>query len=228
MQTLNKNYAIGILLAVFSIFSVLLYSFPVTNYFTGEKGLNFTSFFMSRIYIWALLPLLFLYSKYVESGKVLIQKEKNYSIISFIVTLILLLLVTTILSGILNFAIIHIFHEKQSAKLSEISNLLKNNFLMLFFVCLTAGVTEEIIFRGFIQTRLQKIYNNSFVSITITALLFGLAHFTYGTIGNVAIPVLIGLIFGIFYQKYSNLKVLIIAHFLIDFISLMSMNYQHH
>jgi membrane protease YdiL (CAAX protease family) len=223
MKTLFKNYSIGILLVLFSIYAVLLYSFPVANYFSTGKGLNFTSFLLSRFFIWSILPLLFLYVKFIENGKILIKKENNYSFVRFCATTIILLIITAVLSGILNFSIIHFFHEKTSPKLSEINTLLKNNFGMLFFVCLTAAVTEEIIFRGYIQARLQKIYNNSFISITITAFLFGLAHFTYGTISNVAIPILIGLIFGIFYQKYSNIKVLIVVHFLIDFISLIAM-----
>ncbi len=222
MKTSTQKFAIGILLAVFSIYAVLIYSYSITNHFTGGKGFNANSFFISRLFIWALLPLLFLFARDVENGKVLIRKEKNYSLLRFFTSTIILLVITGVLSGLLNFSIIHLFHERTSPKLTEMTTLLKGNLWLIFFVCLTAGVTEEIIFRGFIQTRLQKIYNNSFVSIPITAVLFGLAHFSYGTISNVAIPVLIGLIFGIFYQKYSNIKILILVHFLIDFISLLS------
>jgi len=58
--------------------------------------------------------------------------------------------------------------------------------------------------------------------VIISSLLFGLAHYSYGNWSQIINAVLIGLIFGFHYQKYRNIKILIICHFLIDFISILT------
>ncbi|PTT27373.1 hypothetical protein DBR28_17325, partial [Chryseobacterium sp. HMWF028] len=78
---------------------------------------------------------------------------------------------------------------------------------------------------GYIQPRIEKLYNSPFLGIAVSAVLFGILHSTYGTIGQVVIPFFIGVVFAVFYKLYSNIKILIICHFMIDFISLMAMNY---
>jgi membrane protease YdiL (CAAX protease family) len=47
--------------------------------------------------------------------------------------------------------------------------------LMLF----TAGTTEEIFFRGILQTRLQQRLHSSIYAVVITSVLFGLYHLPY-------------------------------------------------
>ena len=47
--------------------------------------------------------------------------------------------------------------------------------LMLF----TAGTTEEIFFRGILQTRLQQRLRSKFYAIVLTSVLFGLYHLPY-------------------------------------------------
>ena len=228
MTIIIRKYAIGILATIFILFCFLLYGYPLIASFNITKEINATSFFISRLFIWAVLLLLLFYAKYIENGKILLQKDENYSLVRFLLNVVILYFATAAAGGILNVAIQHIFHEHISSKLSEINSFLHHNFWMIFFVSLTAGVTEEIIFRGYIQTRLQIIYNNSFISIAITSVLFGLMHLTYGTVSNFAVALIIGVIFGIFYHKYKNIKILIVVHFLIDFISLMIMNYSQH
>ena len=94
-----------------------------------------------------------------------------------------------------------------------------------FFIAFTAGVVEEFIFRGYLLPRLQLFFSSKHWPIVIGAILFGLAHFRYGTIMNVAGPIILGLIVGYHYQKYRNIKVLIITHFLYDFV-VLAMQFQ--
>ena len=117
-----------------------------------------------------------------------------------------------------------ITHEKVSDKLLQLSSIFKNNYFLIVFTCLTAGVIEELLMRAYIQPRIEKIYNSPVLGITVSALLFGILHSSYGTIGQVVVPFFIGIVFAVFYKKYSNIKILIICHFMFDFISLMLMN----
>jgi hypothetical protein len=92
--------------------------------------------------------------------------------------------------------------------------------MLLLFTCLTAGITEELIFRGYLLPRLEILFKNKWAAIIISALLFGLAHGGYGDLSKMLVPFIIGFIFAFYYTRYRSLTVLIICHFLIDFNSL--------
>lgn len=92
-------------------------------------------------------------------------------------------------------------------------------FLSLMpFHTLLVGISEEGLFRGYIQTHLQKFHSHG--AIIIQAFLFGIWHFVWnlspfdpvGMFQYVAFTFLIGLIFGYFYSKAKNLVPLIFAH----------------
>jgi hypothetical protein len=98
--------------------------------------------------------------------------------------------------------------------------------LLLIVTCLTAAVVEELIFRGYLMPRLAAVLNSNWLAVVISALVFAICHSTYGTLQNILVPFLIGLIFGIFYLKYRNIKVLMICHFVFDLIGLISITAQ--
>ena len=102
---------------------------------------------------------------------------------------------------------------------------MKNNYPLLIFTCLTAGITEELVFRGYLMPRLQLFFKNNYASIVISSLLFGLMHVGYGTIFQVVGSMMIGLVFAIHYQKFRNIKILIFCHFFWDFMSLIAASY---
>ena len=86
---------------------------------------------------------------------------------------------------------------------------------MLFGV-FTAGVAEELVFRGYVLTRLQVLFKNSYLPVIISSVIFGLIHFGYGTIQNILVPMFIGAVFAVYYNRYKNILIVIIAHFLYD------------
>jgi membrane protease YdiL (CAAX protease family) len=98
--------------------------------------------------------------------------------------------------------------------------LLINRQWLIFFICLTAGVTEELIFRGYVMTRLSLLFKNDYAAIIVSALGFSALHYGYKSLHELIFAFLIGIVFGIYYQKYRNIKVLIAAHFLIDLINM--------
>lgn len=86
------------------------------------------------------------------------------------------------------------------------------------FHTLLVGISEEGLFRGYVQTHLQKFYASK--TIIVQAFLFGIWHFVWdlspfnptGMFQYVAATFLIGLIFGYFYSKAKNLVPLVLAH----------------
>ena len=91
------------------------------------------------------------------------------------------------------------------------------------FMTLCVGVSEEGLFRGFMQTRLAKVYSRK-KALWSQASLFGLWHFVWHvspfnpfemTI-HVFTTFIFGLVFGYFYQESGNLVPLVLTHGLVD------------
>lgn len=95
--------------------------------------------------------------------------------------------------------------------------------LTMPFMTLCVGISEEGLFRGYMQTHLERFYSSK-QAILIQAILFGVWHFVWGLnpfdpvymLSYVGITFLIGLLFGYFYSKTRNLAPLVFAHGLFD------------
>lgn len=96
--------------------------------------------------------------------------------------------------------------------------------LLVFpFMTFCVGISEEGLFRGFMQTRLDMAYSWK-EAVFIQAVFFGLWHFAWhlspldfgGMALHVSSTFLFGLVFGYFYHISRNLTPLILAHGLVD------------
>ena len=91
--------------------------------------------------------------------------------------------------------------------------------LTMPFMTLCVGISEEGLFRGYMQTHLEK-FCTSKQAILIQAILFGIWHFVWGLnpfdpvymLSYVGFTFLVGLLFGYFYSKTRNLAPLVFAH----------------
>jgi len=203
---------------------LMLYAFPIISFFTGIKSNTTLGFYISRMVLWMILLIIFIYNFVVEKGPFLLKEEKKYNALFYAKAVISLYLICILGNAFLNLLIHLTTLESTSDKLLQFSILFKNDYFLIIFTCFTAGVMEELLMRGYIQPRIEKIYNSPMAGVIVSSLLFGILHSTYGTIGQVVATSFIGFIFALFYKKYSNIKILIICHFMIDFISLMIMN----
>ncbi|PKF75701.1 CPBP family intramembrane glutamic endopeptidase [Chryseobacterium sp. PMSZPI] len=224
MSVLGK-YSIGILLTFMLLAAVMLYIFPIVSIITGTKGITSNNFLLSRIVIWIVLGVVFLYNLFIEKQPFLLKEEKKYSIGFYIKAVISLYLICAIGGAFLNVIIRISTHEQTSNKLLQLVSIFKNDYFLIIFTCFTAGAVEELLMRGYMQPRIEKIYNSPIAGVIISAIVFGILHSTYGTIGQIVVPFFIGAVFAMFYKLYSNIKILIICHFMFDFVSLMIMNF---
>jgi membrane protease YdiL (CAAX protease family) len=91
--------------------------------------------------------------------------------------------------------------------------------LIMPFMTFCVGISEEGLFRGYIQTHLEKVCTSK-QAILAQAILFGGWHFVwyinpfdvFGMVQHVIFSFLIGLLFGYFYSKARNLTPLVLAH----------------
>lgn len=118
--------------------------------------------------------------------------------------------------------------EDQLAGVEGVADLLprtKKEKGMWAFVSLSAGICEEIIYRGFLVFLLQAIFPEIpiFLIILIPSALFGLSHFYQGLQGIIGTGVLGALFLSLFLAS-GSLLLPIILHFIIDFSSTFSLS----
>jgi len=110
-------------------------------------------------------------------------------------------------------------------------NFLQGNFLMLLgilpAVFLVSSFGEEVIYRGFLITRISEIGGSGKkavrIAMGVSAIIFGLVHFEWGFIGMVQ-TAFMGLALGIsFILLKRNLWALIFAHAYMDAILMIQM-----
>lgn len=86
------------------------------------------------------------------------------------------------------------------------------------FVALTAGICEEIIFRGFLFFLLQTVFPDLHIVfvVLIAMAIFGVGHIYQG-VGGMVKTAFIGGVFGCLYLATGSLILPIVFHFVIDF-----------
>ncbi|MGB9719323.1 MAG: type II CAAX prenyl endopeptidase Rce1 family protein [Candidatus Anstonellales archaeon] len=80
-------------------------------------------------------------------------------------------------------------------------------FIAVFFVPLS----EELFFRAFLTEK---------IGIILSALVFGLAHFSYGSVVEILGAFVIGLVFGYFYVRNKSVSQNILAHVIFNVCSI--------
>jgi len=227
MEIISKIAFRKILLGVVALIIVLFLQPVLTGIFIRLYTLTVTPtlFLFTRLFYWVLAMGIWQYAKKKEKQPILLWREQKYDFTFYLISIVLIFI-----SVILSIAIIrvacHFFHvDVKSETLENAIRMFKAHKYLAVFAALTAGVTEELIFRGYLQPRLEILFKNPYVAIFVSSAIFGLLHFGFGTIINMAGPFVIGLIYAIYYQKYRNIKVLMISHFLWDIIVIfVSMN----
>ena len=209
--------ATGILL------SVLLYILVsvIRTKFLGSDVSNTNSYFISRLILWVYLLVIYLYVLKVEKQNFLLWPEKKYSFLFYLISIVSILVGIILIAGLLH-KVESYYGWDNSEKLKAMLQLLWKNKFLLLFTTLSAGIMEELLFRGYLMPRLQLFFKKPWLTIFISSLLFAAAHYSYGSWSQAINPFFIGLIFAWHYQKYRNIKVLMICHFLIDFISVLT------
>lgn len=211
---IQKSLALrGILLAIILLAGAIIFS----HYVLGNVALTLR-LFISRLLFWLIVGILYMYARSVERQPFLMWKESNRRVVFYFVSIVAVLGCTLLGSVIIAIILKSLGLGNQSSIIKEITLLAIPVKLLAVF---TAAFTEEFIIRGYLMPRLQLFFKSAVWPIIISSVIFGIAHIGFGTVLNMAIPLFIGLVFAIYYQKYRNLKVLIMCHFLIDFYALI-------
>lgn len=173
----------------------------------------------SRLIFWVEVGLLWLYARKVEKQNLLIWPKKSDGLeflLSSVVILYLLALAAQLIAAI---PALLGYHEN-STLMKLIAATVKGRPALIVFISFTAGFCEEVIFRGYVLTRLSQLCKNKNIPVLISSLMFAALHYRYHSLREFIFPFLIGIIMSVHYQRFGNIKPLIIVHFIIDFIGL--------
>jgi membrane protease YdiL (CAAX protease family) len=214
-----KTYRWQKIIAVAGIIAAIAFPFLLSIFLKYTDLSPVDRIFYSRFIFWAEILALLLYTAKVEHRKLLIWQEKELDLGIFIVSVVVLYLLSWVCSIIGAAPRLFGYHE-DNALMKRIVLLLINRQWLIVFTCITAGVTEELIFRGYMIPRLSLLFKNDYLAIILSALGFSALHYGYKSLHELIFAFLIGILFGAYYQKYRNIKVLIAAHFMIDFINM--------
>lgn len=174
-------------------------------------------FFSNRTLFWVCVGLAWWYAVKVEKQPLLLWRERRQGIMHYAGAMILLAVVIYICLFIANLLIYMVTHKtEQSETVERLIRYCRAHPFLLFYSVVTAGVTEELLFRGYLLPRLELFTGNRNAAILISSLLFGLGHYHYGTVRNVVGAMIIGLVLAVYYDRWRNIKVIILFHILWD------------
>jgi membrane protease YdiL (CAAX protease family) len=203
----------GVVLAILLLTLFVLFGGLGIRYVFGFRQVTASYLYVTRLVIWLLLLAVWQYSVRVERQPLLIWPEKKYSFWGYLLSLVAITTAVWVGLIVVGMVILVVFHRAESSQLfTDTVRVFKTSPLLAIFTALTAGVTEELICRGYLLPRLNILLKSPLWAIVVSTLIFSLAHLGYGTIINVAVPVIIGLALAFYYWQYRNIKVVIIFH----------------
>jgi len=108
--------------------------------------------------------------------------------------------------------------EKQSEAQQAIEAAFPRlSLLQMFILCVCVAAYEEIVFRGFLLTRLHAIARRWWLVVPIGAVLFGSLHLYEGPIA-VSVVTVLGLVMGVLFLWRKSLTAPIAMHLLHNFL----------
>ncbi|WP_214069960.1 type II CAAX endopeptidase family protein [Mucilaginibacter sp. dw_454] len=194
------------------------------NLIVGAHLPAVTSIICSQLGYWVELAFLWWYADQFENQPLLIWQERQ-SGFKFILKWAIILFVLTVAINLLS-SVMSLLGFPQNKELArQIARFMNGRWLLITTIATTAGVTEEIIFRGYILTRLSVVLKHKYLPIVISAVLFSSMHYSYHSAHEFLFTFLFAVIMAVHYQKYRNIKPLIAAHLLFDWLGFTFLHY---
>lgn len=212
----KSTLLLGIFILLATLFSLTIFGGKALLSIYGTTDINAQVLTTSRILFWGALLLIFVYARKVEQQKLLVWEERKYQFWEYLVSVIAIFFALFIGLLIIVAILMQFGFAKESGKFMQLLVIFREHHFLIFLTALTAGFVEELTFRGYLIPRLIILLKSPALAIIISSVLFGLLHFTYGTLIQVVGPFFIGLIFAIYYYKFRNIKVLIFCHVIWD------------
>lgn len=101
----------------------------------------------------------------------------------------------------------------------------KSLWSRLFLYVFASAPLQELIFRGYFTYRLEKIVKNNYWLLTLSILVFTIAHVPFRSPIMIVVSLFMGIAYILNYQKYRNLYAITISHAVVGGILIMVRNF---
>lgn len=169
----------------------------------------------------AVVPIAYMSYKHIDIKEYVGLKLKPRFIILGIALGFLLIL----LNSAVSMTLVMVLGESQV--IEESNELIRNTvsttdgMLLVILALSLAGICEEFLFRGFLQTVIANRYPTA-IAIIVSSIAFSLFHFDPQLV-YVVFAFIIGLMFGLIYNRWRSYVVSAVAHATMNLIVLASM-----
>ncbi len=110
----------------------------------------------------------------------------------------------------------HVFGSRDLSYLGPIEGNLQHVLRLMPLIWFSAALCEEVVYRGFMQQRLERIFGNTtvgnIVAVVLTSAVFAANHAVQGTSGMIQTFIVSCALGAIFIRSRHNLLLLILMH----------------
>ena len=194
---------------------------------TAFRKLPFTknNLYLMQIIVYIIMTVLLLLTLKALNKMHILKFDKNKFIKGFLV------------GGFVVFFIIFVFIDEFNLGLQKYEHFqpLSQIILCSVSIIIGTGFTEEVLCRGIVQNLMYDTFGKNskkgiYLSIILTSILFGLAHFANyfntnarfeGVLTQVIVATLIGLYLGAIYARCNSIWAVALLHGLFDFVQMV-------
>jgi hypothetical protein len=109
--------------------------------------------------MWFYAAVMYVYALRVEKQQALIWDENVYPFRWYVRNFVKLLFYLVVIGWVVQMVVQVLGLKEQSLLMVQLKKLLHGQRLIILIMSLTAGITEEFLFRGYIFSRLEKLFN---------------------------------------------------------------------
>jgi hypothetical protein len=185
----------------------------------GQAHTRLTGYLITMVIEWLMVAFIALGARWQGASLRTLTGRNSPNLRSIALDLglaIAYLIAANIVLGIIGFVLGRIFHATADA--SSIKNLLPHTRIEIavwMLLALTAGICEELIFRGYLQRQFTAWTGNIAAGIVLQGIVFGAAHAYQGP-RQIVIIAVYGCMFGTLAWWRKSLRPGMLAHFLQD------------
>ncbi len=147
---------VGIALVLILLYTISNFTNPFLIDFLNLQKPDDIVYFINRFLLWGGLLLLFLYTGNVLKQQFLLWEEKKRGFLFYLLSILSMLAILFIGLVLIAMLLNSLQFNSVSNKQVEHNLIYKNNFPLLVFTAFTAGLLEELLFRGYIQPRIER------------------------------------------------------------------------
>lgn len=179
---------------------------------------------------WAIVGLIICFILFLEKNKLSSLNIKKINSDSFSLGMALggLSMIYIVIHKLFLAPFLTFRHEAAVSNINSGIDSVGPEFIFVFgiFNVMTAGVAEEIIYRGYATERLLMLKSSKVIVFLLPLIAFVLMHYRKG-FEHMILVLIVGALFQLFYLKYRNLTITIIGHLLIDSLAYTSILMGH-